>query len=111
MKIYDRKYFIDDTLNKDKKGSYYENRPYKIKGGQNMTDIFTHAVILERLAEQLQNMAMDTNNKDIKQLRILDIGTGHGYLAYVISSLISSIFAKNKLKPYIYGIDSNSAAI
>ena len=53
MKIYDRKYFIDDTLNKDKRGSYYENRPYKIRGGQKMTDIFTHAVILERMAEQL----------------------------------------------------------
>jgi protein-L-isoaspartate O-methyltransferase len=44
MKKIDRKLFISE---RPKNNSYYENKPYKISGGQTMSDVFTHAVILE----------------------------------------------------------------
>lgn len=48
MRKYDMKLFIAEETNK---GSCYENRPYKLWGGQCMTDIFTHAVELEAIGE------------------------------------------------------------
>jgi protein-L-isoaspartate O-methyltransferase len=42
-----------------------------------MTDIFTHAMILNNLSDHWKNNA-----------KILDIGTGHGYLAFVIANIL-----------------------
>jgi protein-L-isoaspartate O-methyltransferase len=39
-----------------------------------MTDIFTHSIILAHLEPKLKN----------DNLKVLDIGTGHGYLSFVI---------------------------
>lgn len=43
MKKIDRKWFIPEVPTIK---NYYENKPYKISGGQTMTDVFTHAIIL-----------------------------------------------------------------
>lgn len=53
MRKYDRRDFVPLLWNK---GNVYENRPYKIAGGQSMTDIFTHAVILEQVADHMEQM-------------------------------------------------------
>ena len=57
MKSIDRKNFItlpsqNHTLNASNQ-NYYLNKPYKIGGGQSMTDIFTHAVMLDRISDFL----------------------------------------------------------
>lgn len=107
MKKYDRRDFVPLLWNK---GNVYENRPYKIAGGQSMTDIFTHAVILEQVADHMEQIVKQ-NTIIEAELKILDIGTGNGYLAFVISSLISSIFKKSRLGFNVIGIDSNHQAI
>jgi protein-L-isoaspartate O-methyltransferase len=53
----------------------YDNKPNKISKGQNMTDLFTHAIILNNVEPHLKI-------KD--NLKVLDIGTGHGYIAFAI---------------------------
>lgn len=52
MKQIDRKLFIPQLGGHR---TYYENKPYKISGGQTMTDIFTHAVILENCCSRLDS--------------------------------------------------------
>lgn len=54
--------------------SPYDNRPYPISSHQNMTDIFTHSVMISNLHSYWKN-----------NIKILDIGTGHGYLPFLIS--------------------------
>ena len=54
-----------------------------------MTDIFTHAVILEQVSTQIEGMLDKWENQDGKEITVLDIGTGHGYLAFVISSFLA----------------------
>ena len=55
-----------------------------------MTDIFTHAVMINTLSSQWKN-----------NMNILDIGTGHGYLSFLISKILS----KKKMNFSITGID------
>jgi protein-L-isoaspartate O-methyltransferase len=50
MKRIDRKLFIHEIPSNS---SYYENKPYKISGGQTMSDVFTHAVILEEVSRKV----------------------------------------------------------
>ena len=64
----DRALFTSET-------KVYHNKPNKISKGQTMTDIFSHSIILNNLEPQLK---LKSNPK------ILDIGTGHGYLAFAI---------------------------
>jgi ubiquinone/menaquinone biosynthesis C-methylase UbiE len=56
-----------------------------------MTDVFTHAVVVNSLAGHWRN-----------DMSILDVGTGHGYLPFLIANIL-----RNKgLKNYnIKGID------
>ena len=85
VKSVDRGRFINDQ-------NPYLNKPYRISGKENMTDIFTHSVILQSICENL-----------VDGSKVLDIGTGHGYLAFIL----------NKLNPNteILGLDSNEKAI
>ena len=56
-----------------------------------MTDVFTHAIIINELSNHWRN-----------HINVLDIGTGHGYLSF----LISQILKNNQLQGYqITGID------
>ena len=52
-----------------------------------MTDMFTHAVILNKIEEYLDeiiNKNKESEKEKEKGIRILDIGTGHGYLAFAV---------------------------
>ena len=62
-----------------------------------MTDIFTHAVIINNISQYLTN--------DVK---ILDIGTGHGYLAFLIDQIIKN---KGLSGHSVIGIDINEKSI
>lgn len=55
----------------------YENKPYPISKGEKMTDIFTHAVIINNLTPYWKD-----------NIKILDIGTGHGYLCFLIAQIL-----------------------
>ena len=44
-----------------------------------MTDIFTHAVVISNLSATWK-----------KNMRILDIGTGHGYLSFLIAKILKN---------------------
>jgi protein-L-isoaspartate O-methyltransferase len=55
----------------------YENRPYAISNRENMTDIFTHSIIVTNLTSHWKN-----------NIRVLDVGTGHGYLSFLISKIL-----------------------
>jgi tRNA1(Val) A37 N6-methylase TrmN6 len=57
-----------------------------------MTDIFTHAVILQQIHQYLKDGCS-----------VLDIGTGHGYLPFVLGQL------RTRMK--IVGLDINANAI
>lgn len=57
----------------------YENKPYSISNREKMTDIFTHSVIISNLTPHWKN-----------SLRVLDIGTGHGYLPFLISKILQN---------------------
>ncbi len=60
-----------------------------------MTDIFTHSIVLQNISSHL---------KRGNGHKVLDIGTGHGYLAYTLFK----IFESNGLDSQkIYGIDLN----
>jgi ubiquinone/menaquinone biosynthesis C-methylase UbiE len=62
-----------------------------------MTDIFTHSVIVSNLGPYWRN-----------NMNILEVGTGHGYLAF----LIAAILEKKGFKDYkINGLDINEVAI
>ena len=45
-----------------------------------MTDILTHAVVLQSIESWL----------NIPSVKILDIGTGHGYLAFTIAKILAN---------------------
>lgn len=53
-----------------------------------MTDIFTHSLILQSMSDYVINNA-----------KILEIGTGHGYLSYVLKKMNRAL--------EITGIDCN----
>ena len=61
-----------------------------------MTDIFTHAVMINSLGPYWRN-----------KMRILDVGTGHGYLSF----LIARILQNKKLEGEVIGIDIHEEAI
>ena len=54
-----------------------------------MTDIFTHAVLLEDCCSKIENILEQKANDGKNKLRVLDVGTGHGYLAYAISAYLT----------------------
>ena len=61
MKEIDRKHFIvgsnATTANSNRKAiDPYKNVPVRISDGQNMTDIFTHAVILDKVATHIEEI-------------------------------------------------------
>ena len=69
MQSVDRGCFVNDK-------NPYLNKPYKIAGKENMTDIFTHSVILQSICENV-----------VDGSKALDIGTGHGYLAFILDKI------------------------
>jgi protein-L-isoaspartate O-methyltransferase len=83
MRTLDRKWFISEHT-----PNYYLNKPYKISGGQTMTDIFTHAIILEEVCLRIQQIVSSGSGK---YFTVLDIGTGHGYLAFAIAALFRQL--------------------
>ena len=62
-----------------------------------MTDIFTHAIIMNELDNHWRN-----------HIKILDIGTGHGYLPFLISNLLNG---KSYHQHQIVGIDIHDESI
>lgn len=58
-----------------------------------MTDIFSHSIILNNIQPYLK-----VNDK----VKVLDIGTGHGYLAFAIWMLAKEL---NKNPKKVLGID------
>lgn len=58
-----------------------------------MTDIFSHAVIINNLSDSWK-----------QHVRVLDVGTGHGYLAYLIAKILEQ---RNIIDYSITGIDIN----
>jgi protein-L-isoaspartate O-methyltransferase len=86
----DRRYFT-------KAVNPYLNRPCGISKGENMTDIFTHAVIISNLSAHWQ-----------PKMRVLDIGTGHGYLALLIAKILD---CKDMGGYEIRGVDVHQEAI
>jgi len=62
-----------------------------------MTDVFTHSIIISNL---LPHLAPNP--------KILDIGTGHGYLSFLISKILSN---RGQSSFSIIGIDVNKEAI
>jgi protein-L-isoaspartate O-methyltransferase len=107
MKRIDRKLFISETLNDQ---NYYQNKPYLISEGQTMTDIFTHAVILEEVSHSIEEFVSVHSDKE---MTVLDVGTGHGYLSFVIANFINEVLThtKNSLNYRVIGIDCNSKSI
>jgi len=57
-----------------------------------MTDIFTHAIIINELSNHLRD-----------NIKVLDIGTGHGYLSFLISKILRNKGFNNY---HINGIDA-----
>lgn len=70
----------------------YDNKPKKISKGQNMTDIFSHAIVLNNIQPHLTLKPRP---------KILDIGTGHGYLAFAVWNLALTL----SKQPQVLGID------
>ena len=70
-----------------------------------MTDIFTHAVMLDRISDFLDKRI---KGKKDQSLSILDIGTGHGYVAYVLAAFMDRMIEKHSYKVEfdITGIDA-----
>lgn len=62
-----------------------------------MTDIFTHAVMVNALSSAWKN-----------NMRILDIGTGHGYLSFLISQILKQ---KSVTGSVVEAIDIHSESI
>jgi methylase of polypeptide subunit release factors len=62
-----------------------------------MTDIFSHAVIINNLCDRLK-----------QKVRVLDVGTGHGYLAFLIAKILER---RNIVDYSITGVDINEEAI
>ncbi len=58
-----------------------------------MTDIFTHAIIVNNLIDSLKD-----------NISVLDIGTGHGYLSFLISKILKNRLIENY---HVTGIDIN----
>ena len=75
-----------------------------------MTDIFTHAVLLEDCCSKIETILEQKANDRKNKLRILDVGTGHGYLAYAISAYLTQ-HHKQIVQFEVVGIDSNEKAI
>lgn len=76
----------------------YKNIPYRIHSDENMTDILTHAIILQHLSPFLcRNF-----------LNILDIGTGHGYLAFAMAKIL---LFKGYTHFRITGLDSSLQSV
>ena len=72
-----------------------------------MTDIFTHAVVLEKVTGHLESRLINKKN-----WRILDIGCGHGYLAYVIAKYFEKVInGVEHLQCSILGIDAIGEAV
>ena len=75
-----------------------------------MTDIFTHAVMLDRITDFLKRKI---ESKSQQSISVLDIGTGHGYLAYVIAAFMDRMAQEHSYKGEfdITGIDAIQACI
>jgi protein-L-isoaspartate O-methyltransferase len=54
----------------------YSNRPHAISCNQVMTDAFSQAVVMDRLAAFLEERGRR------QSVRIVEIGCGHGYLSF-----------------------------
>lgn len=70
-----------------------------------MTDIFTHAVILQKMTENLSDIA---SKQTTKFINILDIGSGHGYLSFVLTAFMRKVALNhhNRFNYQITGIDT-----
>ena len=90
MKKVDRKHFVTDP------STAYEDRPQSIPYGDGATISapHMHAHALEHLAEKLQPGA-----------RVLDVGSGSGYLSAVMHHLVSPSGADQQGKGRVVGID------
>lgn len=86
----DRKYFT-------KGANPYLNKPCPISNGESMTDIFTHAIVVNNVSQTLRD-----------KVKVLDIGTGHGYLSFLIAKILEGRSISNY---EIRGIDINEEAI
>jgi methylase of polypeptide subunit release factors len=62
-----------------------------------MTDIFTHSVIISNLSQHWRN-----------GMNILDIGTGHGYLSFLIANILNN---KGFSDYSVVGVDIHAEAI
>jgi len=104
------------VLNKD---SAYDDNPQSLGSGQTISAPHMHAHVLEELLPTLvarfrnkENIHVSTNttndcdapNSDQKDLRVLDVGCGSGYLSSCFGRLLQS---KNSLglKGKVFGID------
>lgn len=59
-----------------------------------MTDALTHAIILQSFDDYLSTM-------DSREMRVLDIGCGHGYLTFGMAMLMKN----RNIKAKVLGID------
>ena len=121
MRDLDRKWFVSEKgKGKEDNRAPYLNKPYPITNGEKMTDILTHSVILQNiephllLIDQLFISKDGAFHKELgsrKCIRILDIGTGHGYLAFAIAKIIEKANLLEKLSVIVKGIDIHKEAI
>ncbi|KRX03131.1 hypothetical protein PPERSA_10212 [Pseudocohnilembus persalinus] len=103
----DRKFF-DFTNEKDQNTSaqtLYNNNILKLTNKQNMTTPLMHAIALDNIGQYLEKLKLriksSENQKQSVNLKIVDIGSGRGYITFSILKMLNLLNLQGK----VYGLD------